>query len=172
MNLLFCNLDRHGIAMLNIINEAITHTTAIYDYHPRTPESMQAWFAAKKQGGFPVIGIEEAGTLLGFASYGSFRAWPAYRYTVESSVYVAREARGKGVGHGLMQELILLARQQQLHTLVACIDMQNTTSIRLHEKLGFSCCGVIRQAGYKFNRWLDAGFFQLILDTPAHPIEG
>lgn len=172
MQILPCSLERHSTAILDILNDAIAHTTAIYDYHPRTPASMQAWFAAKEKDSYPVIGIEEAGRLLGFASYGSFRAWPAYRYTVESSVYVAEEARGRGCGRKLMEELIRLARIQDMHTLVACIDMQNTASIRLHEKLGFSNSGVLRQVGYKFGHWLDAGFFQLILDTPAQPIEG
>jgi L-amino acid N-acyltransferase YncA len=172
MQIVYCSLEHHGAAMLDIVNNAIAHTTAIYDYHPRTPANMRAWFTAKEKDCFPVIGIEEAGRLLGFASYGSFRAWPAYRYTVESSVYVVGEARGRECGRILMGELIRLARIQDMHTLVACIDMQNTASIRLHEKLGFSNSGVIRQAGYKFGRWLDAGFFQLILDTPAQPIEG
>jgi L-amino acid N-acyltransferase len=172
MQILPCTLERHGAAMLDILNGVIAHSTAIYDYHPRTFASMETWFAAREKDGFPAIGIEEAGCLLGFASYGSFRAWPAYRYTVESSVYVAENARGRGCGQALMKELIHLARIQDLHTLIACIDMQNTASIRLHEKLGFSNSGVVRQVGYKFGGWLDAGFFQLILDTPSHPLEG
>jgi L-amino acid N-acyltransferase len=172
MNLVDCRSEVHGSAMLDIINEAIRHTTAIYDYQPRTPADMQNWFTVKEKAGFPVLGLEDkAGNLIGFASYATFRAFPAYRYTIESSVYIHNRARGKGYGHVLMRELIQRARSQDIHTLVACIDMQNSASIRLHESLGFTCSGVIREAGYKFGRWLDAGFFQLILDTPAQPIE-
>jgi L-amino acid N-acyltransferase len=172
MEFVHCKLEQHGKAMLEIFNEAILNTTAIYDYQPRTMANMENWFAVKETAGFPVIGVEDSsGRLLGFASYGTFRAWPAYRYTVETSVYIHRQARGKGHGCHLMQELIKLARMQQVHTLVACIDMQNEGSIRLHENLGFIRSGIIREAGYKFGKWLDAGFFQLILDTPAHPVE-
>ncbi|MGV3740815.1 MAG: GNAT family N-acetyltransferase [Burkholderiaceae bacterium] len=173
MNIVDCSLERHGLTALEIINEAIRSTTAIYDYQPRTMESMEKWFAAKESGGFPVLGLEdEAHKLVGFATYGPFRAFPAYRYTVETSVYIHHQHCRKGYGRLLMQELISTARKQDQHTLVACIDMQNTASIRLHENLGFTCSGVVREAGYKFGRWLDAGFYQLVLDTPAHPTEG
>ena len=173
MKIVRCNLEEHGEAILAIINEAIRNTTAVYDYQQRTLASMQNWFAAKEKEGFPVIGLEDnTKQLLGFASYGPFRAFPAYRYTVETSVYVHHRARGNGLGRRLMQDLIGLAAEQEMHTLVACIDMQNDASIRLHESLGFTRSGIIRQAGYKFGRWLDAGFFQRILDTPAFPVEG
>lgn len=172
MELVRCQMEQHGVAMLEILNEAIRSSTAIYDYQPRTLASMQQWFTAKESSAFPVIGlVDQAGQLLGFATYGPFRNFPAYRYTVESAVYIHHQARAKGYGKRLMQELIGLAWEQQKHTVVACIDMQNEASIRLHESVGFSPCGVVRQAGYKFGRWLDAGFFQLILETPAYPVE-
>lgn len=172
MRIVDCNYEEHGPAMLDIINEAIRNSTALYEYQARTPQAMQAWFAAKESGRFPVIGLENAaGQLLGFASYGQFRVFPAYRYTVESSVYLHPEARGKGHGKRLMRELIRLAINQDMHTLIACIDMQNRASILLHESLGFSQCGVLREAGYKFGRWLDAGFYQLVLPTSGAPVE-
>lgn len=172
-SLVHCSFEHHGSAILAIINEAIRNTTAIYDYQPRSLDAMKKWFELKDNCGFPVLGLEdEAHGLVSFATYGSFRAFPAYRYTVESSVYIHQKLRGRGLGRTLMAELIALARQRDLHTLVACIDMQNTASIRLHESLGYTQAGVIRQAGYKFGHWLDAGFFQLILDTPAFPVEG
>jgi L-amino acid N-acyltransferase len=173
MNFVDCTFDRHAAAMLDIFNDAIVHSTALYDYQPRAPESMVGWFAAKRTGGFPVIGAEDdAGTLLGFASYGTFRAWPAYKYSVEHSVYVHEDRRGQGLGAALMQRLIAAARQQQRHVMVGGIDMANTTSIALHERLGFTHAGTIRQAGFKFGRWLDLGFWQLLLDTPAQPVDG
>jgi len=134
---------------------------------------MDAWFKTKQTQGFPVIGaVDEQGQLLGFASYGTFRAWPAYKYSVEHSVYVHKDQRGKGLGPALMARLIAAARERQVHVMVGGIDMTNHGSIALHEKLGFQHAGTIRQAGFKFGRWLDLGFYQLVLETPEHPVDG
>lgn len=173
MKFVSCTHDRHAPAILEIFNDAILHSTALYDYRPRTPENIRAWFQAKEAGGFPVIGVEsEAGELMGFASYGSFRAFPAYKYTVEHSVYVEKNHRGKELGLALMQRLIESAREQDLHVMVGGIDAANTASIELHRKLGFEYSGTIRQAGFKFGRWLDLVFYQLVLQTPASPVDG
>jgi L-amino acid N-acyltransferase YncA len=159
--------------ILAIFNDAILNSTALYDYKPRTKESMVSWFETKKKGNFPVIGaVNEAGELLGFASYGTFRAWPAYKYSVEHSIYVAAEERGKGLGKLLLQEIIKIAREQNYHALIGGIDSQNAASIHLHKRFGFQHAGTIRQVGYKFRRWLDLEFYQLILDTPARPMDG
>lgn len=166
-----CHFERHAEAILAIFNEAIVHSTALYDYQPRTPQNMVAWFEAKRKGNFPVVGIEdEQGKLLAFGSYGSFRAWPAYKYTVEHSVYVHKEHRGQGLGRQVLQLLIARAREQQLHALVAAIDASNTGSVTLHERLGFQHVGTLPQVGFKFERWLDLAFYQLLLDTPQHPV--
>ena len=172
MEVIQCSAKAHAPAVLDILNEAIAHSTALYEYQPRTPQNMRAWFTEKKAGRFPVIGMEQAGVLLGFATYGAFRARAAYKYTVEHSVYVHKDHRGRGIGLALMQELIALARQQQYHLLVGGIDVSNATSVRLHERLGFTHAGTIRQAAFKFGRWLDLGFYQLILETPANPVDG
>lgn len=173
MKFVDCTLERHGSAILDIFNDAIVHSPALYDYRPRAPESMVSWFQAKRAGSFPVIGAEDDdGTLLGFASHGSFRAWPAYKYSVEHSVYVHKDWRGHGIGAALMQRLIAAAREQERHAMVGGIDMTNAASIALHERLGFEHAGTIRQAGFKFGRWLDLGFWQLVLDTPAQPVDG
>ncbi|WP_235562381.1 GNAT family N-acetyltransferase [Methylophilus sp. Leaf414] len=133
---------------------------------------MRGWFQTKHDNRFPVIGTIDANdTLLGFASYGTFRAWPAYKYTVEHSVYMHKHHRGKGVGLQLMQQLIAAARTNQVHVMVGGIDIANTGSVMLHEKLGFTHAGTIAQAAYKFGRWLDLGFYQLVLDTPQQPVE-
>lgn len=168
-----CSRVRHGDAILDIFNDAILHSTALYDYHPRTLQNMDDWFAAKERGGFPVLGLEDDnGVLAGFGSYGAFRAWPAYKYTVEHSVYVHRSQRGRGLGEALMKQLIEAARAQQLHILIGGIDMDNAASIALHTRLGFIHAGTIRQAGFKFGRWLDLGFYQLTLETPLQPVDG
>ena len=173
MKFVTCNYETHASEILDIFNEAIVNSTALYDYNPRAPESMVGWFKAKEGGGFPVIGVVGAvGNLLGFASYGTFRAWPAYKYSVEHSVYVHREHRGKGIGVALVRKLIEAAKQQQYHVMVGGIDVTNTASIALHEKLGFVHAGTIQHAAFKFGTWLDLGFYQLLLETPAHPIDG
>lgn len=169
--LIECDRSR-GAEILAILNDAILHTTALYDYRPRPLSSMDAWFDVKAAAGYPVIGAVASGRLLGFATYGEFRARPAYKYTVEDSVYVERESQGLGIGRLLLEALIERARTQGYHTLVGGIDAGNTASIALHRRCGFSYCGEIRQAGFKFGRWLDLQFFQRILDTPADPVDG
>lgn len=173
MRIVDCSYERHAAAILDIFNEAIANSTALYDYVPRSPESMVGWFQVKADKRFPVIGAEsDDGELLGFASYGTFRAWPAYKYSVEHSVYVHKDHRREGLGRVLMQELIPRARAQDYHVLVGVIDIANGGSIALHESLGFVHAGTVREAGFKFGRWLDVGFWQLVLDTPREPRDG
>lgn len=162
-----------GPEILEILNEAIRNSTALYDYHPRQPASMDAWFDAKEHGGYPVIGaVDELNRLVGFASYGPFRAWPAYKYSIEHSLYVESGRRGQGIGRLLLGTIIERARQQDYHMLIGGIDAQNAASVALHRRFGFELCGQVRHAGFKLQRWLDLHFYQLILDTPAHPTDG
>ncbi len=173
MKVVQCEHKRHAAAILAIFNEAIANTTALYDYKPRTMEMMTAWFDAKSKGKYPVIGIEsDSGELMGFASYGTFRERPAYKYSVEHSVYVDTRFRRRGVGRRLVEEIIIAARGQNYHVLIGGIDATNGASIKLHEGLGFTHCGTVRHAGFKFGKWLDLVFYQLILATPANPVDG
>jgi L-amino acid N-acyltransferase YncA len=173
MQIVNCTHDAHVTAILEIINEAIVNSTAIYDYQPRAPESMVEWFKIKDTKRFPVIGaVDDSGRLCGFATYGTFRAWPGYKYTVEHSLYVHKDHRRKGIGMILLQRLIDLAIQQQYHVMVGGIDASNQASIDLHQKLGFEFSGTIRQAGFKFGRWLDLAFYQIVLKTPQKPVDG
>ena len=173
MRVIQCDQNRHAEAIRAIFNEAIVNSTALYDYELRTTEMMAAWFEAKSKAKYPVIGIEDdSGELMGFGSYGTFRAWPAYKYSVEHSVYVDARFRGQGIGKRVLQEIIAAAQGQGYHILVGGIDASNSISIRLHESLGFKYCGTIQQAGFKFGRWLDLAFYQLILATPSHPTDG
>jgi len=173
MRIVDCSHARHAAQILAILNDAIANSTALYDYVPRPPESMAGWFKAKEGKAYPVIGVEsDEGELLGFASYGPFRAWPAYKYTVENGVYIRGDHRGEGLGRLLMKELIERARAQDYHLIVAGIDMENAASIALHRALGFAHAGTIRHAGFKFGRWLDLGFYELRLDTPLAPCDG
>jgi phosphinothricin acetyltransferase len=173
MDFIRCIYETHAGAILEIFNDAILNSTALYDYKPRARDTMTGWFKAKEDGGFPVIGAVDAiGRLLGFASYGTFRAWPAYKYSVEHSVYVHKDHRGKGIGAALLQKLIQAAEERQYHVMVGGIDMTNSVSIALHEKFGFVHAGTIRRAAFKFGTWRDLGFYQLLLETPAHPVDG
>lgn len=173
MRIVECTYAEHAPAILAILNDAIQTSTALYDYAPREPESMQGWFDVKTRGRFPVLGaLDDDGTLLGFASYGTFRAWPAYKYTVEHSVYVQSRHRRRGIGFSLMQRLIERARAQDYHALIGGIDAANRASTALHERLGFLHVGTIVQAGFKFGRWLDLAFYELLLDTPRNPVDG
>jgi phosphinothricin acetyltransferase len=173
MRIVRCSYEHHAVAILAILNEAIVSSTALFDYEPRSPESMVEWFRAKAVRQFPVIGAEaDDGTLLGFATYGTFRAWPAYKYSVEHSVYVHMDHRRRGLARALMKHLIDLAMEQRYHTLVAGIDAANAPSIALHERLGFAYVGTVRDAGFKFGRWLDLAFYQLLLPTPLEPRDG
>ena len=163
----------HLPAIQGIYNEAIRTSTALYEYAPRTDDVMRQWFVDRQQAGIPVLGIEwEPGVLAGFATWGPFRPRAAYKYSVEHSVYVDERFRGEGIGRQLMQAIIAAARTSEIHMLVAGIDATNVASVALHSSLGFRCCGTVREAGYKFGRWLDLEFWQLILPTPTHPIEG
>ncbi|WP_323739424.1 GNAT family N-acetyltransferase [Acinetobacter oleivorans] len=171
--LIDCNEAEYSGAILDILNEAIINSTALYDYLPRSQESMKNWFSVKKENGFPVIGIiDETNKLLGFASWGTFRAFPAYKYTVEHSIYIHHEHRGCGLSKILMQELIRRAQEAELHVLIGCIDATNQASIGLHEKMGFIHAGTFKQVGFKFGQWLDAAFYQLNLNTPQQPVDG
>ncbi|MGQ2966429.1 GNAT family N-acetyltransferase [Methylophilus sp.] len=173
MKLINCNRLKHSDEILFILNDAIANSTALYDYSPRTLQSMDQWFDVKEKGNFPVIGaVDDSDQLMGFATWGSFRAFPAYKYTVEHSLYVHPAHRGKGLGKALLQALINSACQAEVHVLVGCIDASNAASIHLHTQFGFTHSGTIKEVGFKFGRWLDAAFYQLNLNTPLKPVDG
>lgn len=172
MKFIDCTYELQAPEILAIFNDAILNSTALWEYKARTLDTMKTWFATKTAGNFPVIGlVDDSGQLLGFASYGTFRAWAAYKYSVEHSVYIRADQRGKGLGKMLLQELIKKAKEQEFRTIIGAIDLDNKGSIALHEKMGFEYAGTIKQAGYKFGRWLDFVFYQLVLETPHAPVE-
>lgn len=163
----------HLEAIRGIFNEAIVNSTALYDYEPRSVEVMQAWWEAKQKGGFPVIGvINDQSELMGFASYGPFRNFPAYKYTIEHSVYVDARFRGQGLGRQLLERSLHAAEAQEYRAMIGVIDAANSTSIALHERLGFQRCGEMREVGFKFGRWLDLVLYQKLLPGPASPVDG
>lgn len=151
-------------AILDIINYNILHSTALYDYNIRTYEQQKAILDDKLAKNFPVIVAEANGQVVGFGMYSEFRFREAYKFTVEHSVYVVNDYNGKGIGNLLLAELIALAKVQKLHTMIAVIDAENQGSVSFHEKFGFKTVGIIKESGYKFNRWLHSVFMQLILE--------
>ena len=173
MNLVNCQYERHGEAVRATFNHAIVNSTALYDYRPREEATVRAWFQTKANGGFPILGMEtDEGELMGFASFGPFRAFPAYKYSVEHSVYVDERFRRRGVARKLLLALIEGAQRAEYHMMIGGIDAANAASVALHKDLGFVHCATIREAGFKFGRWLDLEFYQLILPTPARPVDG
>lgn len=150
-------------AICAIYNHAVRETTAIWNDVEVDAANRAAWLAERQGAGFAVLVAERAGAVLGYASYGPFRAFDGYRFTVENSVYVAGTARGAGVGRALMEALIARARQGGLHVMIAGIEAGNAASIRLHASLGFTEAGLLPQAGTKFGRWLDLLFMHLRL---------
>lgn len=158
--------------ILDIFNDAILYSTALYDYKTRDMKTMMNWYADKTEHNYPIVGaFDENNVLLGFSTYGMFRVRPAYKYTVEHSVYVRKDKRGLGLGKILLQEIIKKAQEQNFHVLVGVIDAANEVSIKLHENEGFQLNGIIKEVGFKFGEWLDAAFYQLILKTPENPVD-
>ncbi len=158
-------------AILEIYNDAILKTTAVYDYKPHTIADRLAWYQKKVSDGFPVLVFEENNLVIGWATFGPFRPWPAYKYTIEHSVYVHEDHRRKQVATKLLEQLIKIAGDREFATMVAGIDSANEASVAIHRKLGFTSCGTIKKAGYKFGRWLDLTFYQYRLRGPARPEE-
>lgn len=150
-------------AILDIINFNILHSTALYDYKVRNFEQQKAILEDKTIKGFPVIVAALNDEIVGFGMYSEFRFREAYKFTVEHSVYVSEKHFGKGIGKLVLSNLIQLAKSQGLHTMIGVIDSENQGSILFHEQFGFKKVGVIKESAYKFDRWLDSVFVQLIL---------
>jgi phosphinothricin acetyltransferase len=156
-------------AILAIYNDVLTTSTAIFSETPATLEDRLQWFRARRELGYPVLVAVDDSGVLGFASFGDFRSWPGYRHTVEHSVHVRADARGRGVGGALMRVLLFRAVTLGKHVMVAGVDADNAGSIRLHERLGFQRAGTLHHVGCKFGRWLDLTFLERILDERATP---
>lgn len=149
--------------ILEIVNHAILNTTAIYDYEARTLEEQQLWFEEKHVSKFPVVVAESNGEVLGFGTFGTFRTKIGYKFTIEHSVYVSEKAIGKAIGKLILQKLIDLAKEQNYHSMIGVIDASNSGSIEFHKKFGFIETGILKEVGYKFDKWLDVSLMQLFL---------
>ncbi|UWF56317.1 GNAT family N-acetyltransferase [Staphylococcus hyicus] len=146
-----------------IYNDAIINTTAVYTSQKTTVEEREQWFVNKINAKWPVWVFEVDGNVAGFATYGTFRNWPGYQYTVEHSLYVSASYRRQRIASQLLEYMIKDATHKGFKTMIAGIDAANQGSIHLHEIYGFEAAGTLKQVGYKFNRWLDLTFYQLLL---------
>jgi L-amino acid N-acyltransferase YncA len=153
--------------LLAIYNDVIATSTAIYSYLPTTLEERTAWWRARIGMGYPVLVAVDASGVLGFSTFGDFRTWPGYRFTVEHSVHVRADTRGRGVGKELVKALFPRAAALDKHVMIAGVDAANQASIRFHERLGFEKSGHLREVGHKFDRWLDLVFLQRWIKPPA-----
>jgi phosphinothricin acetyltransferase len=147
----------------DIYNEVIRNSTAVFSDIEVTLADREAWFEAKCAAGFPVLAATDPSGVVGFGTFGDFRTWPGYRYSVEHTVHVRVDARGRGVGRALVQALLQEAARMQKHVMIGGIDAQNVTSIALHEKLGFRVAGELKEVAFKFGRWLDLKFMQRLI---------
>ena len=152
--------------MLAIYNDVVATSTAIYRDDPMPLAEYQAWWRVRTSQGYPVLVAVAGGSVLGLASFGDFRAWPGYRFTVEHSVHVRDDRRGHGVGSQLIHALIREAEQRGKHVMIAGVDADNAASIRFHRRLGFEAVAHFREVGFKFGRWLDLVFLQRMLASP------
>jgi L-amino acid N-acyltransferase len=151
-------------AILDIYNEAVLNTTASYDYEPRSMEKEVIWFDDHENHGLPVfVAVDDADRVMGWSCLNRYHDRPGYRFTVENSIYVAADSRGKGIGKLLMMPLIDTAHKLKLHAIIAGIDSSNEASVRLHAAFGFVKVAQLKQVGFKFGRWLDVIYMEKLL---------
>ena len=166
-------LDTDLAGILEIYNDAVQNSTAIWNDKVVDLDNRRAWLAERHEQGYPVlVALDDQRQVAGYASFGPWRPYDGFRHTVENSVYVRPGQRGGGVGRSLMQALIERAREMNKHVMIAAIESENRASIHMHQQLGFIHAAQMRQVGCKFGRWLDLGFYQLVLETPEHPVDG
>lgn len=169
MSFVECQFEKHGSRILEIFNEVIAKSTALYETQPRSIKDIEIWFQQKSLAQYPVIGFEnDAGELMGFVSYGRFRPQPATHLSMEHSLYIHQNSRGQKIGQKLLEKYIQHIIQNGYHTTIAAIDSENIPCIELHKKFGFTCQGKMEQIAKKFDRWLTLEYYQLILTNSPY----
>lgn len=150
-------------AINDIYNHYVLHSTCTYQEEPETIEARQAWFDRHGPSHPVTVAVDAAGTVLGWASLSAYHPRSAYRFTVENSVYLRHDVRGRGLGRALLADIVARARALGHHSIIALIDADQPTSVVLHAKAGFVEAGRMKQVGYKFGKWLDVVYMQLML---------
>lgn len=154
--------EKDILSLLSIYNYEVVNSTSTFDLNPKTEAQWREWFFAHNKGNHPLIVAEIDGVVAGYASLSTYREKEAYKSTVELSVYVAVPFRRKGVATALMEEIIIIAKNDStIHTVVSVITGENEESKKLHDKMGFNFCGTIREVGEKFGRYLSISNYEL-----------
>lgn len=153
------------VAVMEIYNDAVANTTAIWNDALVDLDNRRDWFRTRSDRGFPILVADLDGKVVGYASYGDWRAFDGYRHTAEHSIYVHKDARGRGIGHTLLESLIDRAKAAGIHVMIAGIEAENEASIHLHESFGFRVVGRFKEVGTKFGRWLDLTCMELCLKS-------
>ncbi len=155
-------------AITRIYADAVRHGTATFEIDPPSEAEMARRFAVLAGGGFPYLVAEIADLVAGYAYAGPYRERPAYRWTVEDSIYVATEAQRRGVGRALIEQLILAAEARGFRQIIAVIgDSRQSASIALHAAVGFRMIGTFDAVGFKLGQWLDTVLMQRPLGAGA-----
>ncbi len=153
---------RHLPEITSIYNEAILNTTATFDFEPKTMEEQRRWME-EHDDRHPIIVAILGDSVVGWGSLSRFSDRCGYQATVEDSVYVRREFRGKGIGTMILRKLVDEARRAGHHAIIARLDAANHVSIALHRKMGFQEVGRLKEVGFKFGRWLDVVVMENLL---------
>lgn len=160
-------------AVAEIYRHHVAHGVASFELTPPSDEEMALRYATLMDGGYPYLVAEVDGRVVGYAYAGPYRARPAYRNTVENSVYVEPAAAGQGIGRALLNALIEAAAERDFRQMVAVIgDSGNAASIALHRRCGFEDTGVLKSVGFKHGRWLDSVFMQRALGNGDEALPG
>jgi L-amino acid N-acyltransferase YncA len=152
-------------AITGIYNEVLLNSNAIYRDEPVDVADRVAVWKTRTEQNYPTLVAWEDGSVVGYSSFGDFRIWPGYRYTVEHTVHVEAQRRGQGIGSSLVKALLPRAAVLRKHIMVGGIDAENLASLRLHERLGFERVAHFREVGFKFGHYLDLVFVQLKIDA-------
>lgn len=150
----------------SIYNEVLTTSTAIYNDRPAKSAERIVWWRSRTQQGYPVLVAINDNSVAGFGTFGDFRPWPGYRFTVEGTIHILSRVRGQGIGTELLKALVAKAQALGKHTLIAGVDSENIASLRFLERFGFERVGYLREVGYKFDRFLDLVFLQYWITSP------
>jgi len=153
-------------AINDIYNHYVLQSSCTYQEEPEPIESRRDWFKAHGEK-HPVIVAESDGQVVGWGSLSVYHKRAAYRHTVENSIYIHHQHRRKGIGSTLLNELIVRGRRIGHRAIIAVIDAEQTGSVALHERFHFEKVGHFKQVGFKFDRWLDVVYMELILETIA-----
>ncbi|MEO8466583.1 MAG: arsinothricin resistance N-acetyltransferase ArsN1 family B [Gammaproteobacteria bacterium] len=144
----------------DIYNHYIRETVVTFEETPIAVAEMAGRIAAIRKR-FPWLVIESEGAVAGYAYAGPWKTRSAYRFAIESTIYLAADALGRGLGTALYSRLLAALPQRDAHRVLGCIALPNEASVALHEKLGFKKIGIFNEVGWKFGRWVDVGYWGL-----------